>query len=1125
MRWFFRRWKSSGSAAQSAAGATSQGPITLIQGVQGDVTFVAAHQPAPAGAPEIETARAQYAARVRQRYGRLDLEVLTPLQEQDEHPVVHLRDVFVPQSVRANPPPVELPQELLHRLMDPVEAELLDLPPGIDRETVERVRRAYQERPPQDVLDVLTAPEHDRVVILGHPGSGKSTLARYLALALTAPEPQQGLEALHGRLPLIVELRNYAQAAWRDRSFEDFLAHLHATEGLGLPPDMVATFLDGRGPYSSIVIFDGLDELFERDIRDVVARRIAGFAARHPRVRIVVTSRGYGYQRTVLDGAGFTNFMLQDLDREQIGTFAERWFALAHPEDHDQARKLTERVTSAVDASPSVRELAGNPLILTILAIIGRRRELPRDRRTVYEHAVDVLVEHWDPSKYLKDRQVEEHLPYLGAEDKRELLCLIARQMQEGHGGISGNHIAGPDLIKSFEEYLKDHYLLPPDRAATAARVMLDQFRHRNFILSRFGGEIYGFVHRTFLEYLTATDLAHRFNYRREISEEDLQELFAAKVHDPAWHEVLLLLVGLLHERFVAGVIDRLLAPRDIRVPLQRGDKAFVEVAFVARSLAEVRRLGALAPQSVAMVREVIRLLTLAEALGVTSFNPWQNAASLGTSFAALGRRWDGRDAYLSWQPAWHDRKKTRHHRYLPVNSPDHLAMDIALFLSGGEETSRTDDLVDLATRSASPVVRIAAVRHLLSHLGDDPAAWDCVRRRLREEESPTVRVEILEHTRNVRRGDAQTRTFLALDRLAHDDDAEVRCAAVDSLPHQSLDVHDVRAGLDSALRDPAPHVRYRTVHWLVRNREDTAAASAALRTALADEDPGTRAAALDAVDEVVGRDPGVRGLLFDRVWNEENPQVTAAGVRALRHVRADDPTVRRLLHGLCGHEESEVRTAALGCLADRGDTGGESFDLIVERMRNDDIDAVRGAAVGALGRRLTIDEPGVRDLLLERVACDPSADVQLRALRYLSDCADGEARDALRYRAEHDADDLVRWTACHLLLAGYDDDPEAVRQVLGRAAEDDHVSVRAGALRELGRRRGDKPDVLDLARDRLERDPDPEVRRDALRILADARRDDPELLALLRHQAETATGEIRTFAERLLSVLAPHPT
>ena len=41
----------------------------------------------------------------------------------------------------------------------------------------------------------------------------------------------------------------------------------------------------------------------------------------------------------------------------------------------------------------------------------------------------------------------------------------------------------------------------------TIATAMLRQFRERNFILSLFGGGVYGFVHRAFLEYFCADDL------------------------------------------------------------------------------------------------------------------------------------------------------------------------------------------------------------------------------------------------------------------------------------------------------------------------------------------------------------------------------------------------------------------------------------------------------------------------------------------------------------------------------------------------------------------------------------------------------------------------------------------
>ncbi|MFB7590636.1 HEAT repeat domain-containing protein [Streptomyces sp. NPDC056169] len=1123
MRWFFGRGKPSGPAAQSASGATAGGDVTLISHVGGDVTVISAggRLPTQPGPPEIETARAQYATRVRQRYGRLDLEVLTPLREQGEHPAVHLRDVFVPQSVRADPPPVELPQELLRRLMDPTEAELLDLPPGIDRETVERVRRAYQERPPQDVLDVLTAPEHDRVVILGHPGAGKSTLARYLTLALTAPEPQQGLEALHGRLPLIVELREYAQAAWRESTFEAYLAHQYTTEGLGLPPEVLAATLDGAGPYTSLVIFDGLDELFEKDIRDAVSRRIAGFAARHPRARIVVTSREYGYQRAVLDGAGFTNFMLQDLDREQIGAFTEQWFALAYPESPEQARKLIERVTTAVDSSTSVRELAGNPLILTILAIIGRRRELPRDRRTVYEHAVDVLVEHWDPSKYLKDRQVEEHLPYLAAEDKRELLRLIARQMQEGHGGISGNHIAGPDLIKSFEEYLKDRYALPPDRAATAARVMLDQFRHRNFILSRFGGEIYGFVHRTFLEYLTATDLAHRFNHQRALSEEDLQNLFATKVHDLTWHETLLLLVGSLDERFVAGVIDRLLARRAPAAQTSGfDDTAFVEVAFVARCLGEVRRPGVLAPQSTAMVREVIRLFEVATRLGVSFFNPYETIASLGPALLALGDTWAGRDEFPRWHERW-SRDERHDGGIMSVNSTEQLAVDVLASLWAAEEPPAALRIAASAVTSGSVVVRIAAARLLQRHADSAPEALDSIERCLREDENPVARSTILRVLRNDFGAAPGLSKRLALERLSRDTDANVRLTALGCLPRERPADGEVRAALEQALNDTDSGVRKGALYRLIVHSEGTRR-TALIEAGLRDADPQMRLGALSAVEETAGDDPDVRVLVQDRLRNDGDAQVVAAAITVVRSIGSDDPRTHALLHDLTGHEDPTVRKAALRCLVEAGD--GSHSALLSDRLVHDENDGVRDTALSLLVRNEG-DDATVRDVLLARVRNDPSQAFQIYALGRLADLDVDEARELAIEQARNHPAGPVRARAIHRLLTKHADDADAVRTVFDLAAGDESPAVRITALRRLVDRCGGTPEVGDLARNRFDEDPDPGVRVAALRFIADIRRDDPGLIPLLREAAVDDAPEIRALAERLLTVLAPHPT
>ncbi|MFJ9445396.1 NACHT domain-containing protein [Kitasatospora sp. NPDC101235] len=381
------------SVANEVTGGTVNGNV--IQA--GTVNLTTAVEP-EVTAESMAAARAAYARRVRETYGRLDLEVLTPLSEQGEHPAVELREVFVPPQVREDPPPVELPRELVQRLLASGEFTEEVLPGDLGRSALERLRTEYLNRPTEDVLSVLAGPRGERVVLLGDPGSGKSTLARYLALTLVQ-DAAGPLAPLSGLVPLVVELRQYADGRWRERTFEDFLDHRHAVAGMSFPgPELRRLLTEER----AVVVFDGLDELFDPGVRAATAERIAAFAARYNRARVVVTSRVIGYQRGPLGGAGFTHFMLQDLDPARIADFARRWYAIACPTDPELAGRLVDRITSAVESSRPIRELASNPLLLTILAIIGRRQSLPRDRQGVYEHAVRVLVAHWDrDTKYL----------------------------------------------------------------------------------------------------------------------------------------------------------------------------------------------------------------------------------------------------------------------------------------------------------------------------------------------------------------------------------------------------------------------------------------------------------------------------------------------------------------------------------------------------------------------------------------------------------------------------------------------------------------------------------------------------------------------------------------------------
>ena len=366
---------------------------------------------------------AKYAQRLQQQYGRLDLDALTPA-EREEYLQIQLRAVFVEPSVREDPPPVELPKELWDKLEAEGEISPDDLPAGFDLASLQKAQTAYQARPLRRVLDILAEDAARLAVVLGDPGAGKSTLARYLALSLLEADPDSRIGALQGYLPLLVELRTYARvrAEGKAETFVEFLAYLAETEGYPFNARQLEAFLrdDGR----ALVIFDGLDELFDPADREQATKRIAGFAARYPVTRVLVTSRIIGYRRGILTNSGFAHYTLQDLSDEQIGDFLAAWYGLAFHGRGQDARERRQRLLKAMTDSRSIRELAGNPMLLTILAIIGKGQELPRERWKLYDHAATVLVHHWDVNKHLRDKRVEAD--FIGEDDKKELLRRVA---------------------------------------------------------------------------------------------------------------------------------------------------------------------------------------------------------------------------------------------------------------------------------------------------------------------------------------------------------------------------------------------------------------------------------------------------------------------------------------------------------------------------------------------------------------------------------------------------------------------------------------------------------------------------------------------------------------------------
>lgn len=488
----------------------------------------------------------EYQESLKEKFGSLSLDSLDTTGAAYDN--LRLWKIFVAQDVREcaefAPQMYELPKE---RLLELQAAGEID--PLLSLDALEQRRRSYAEKPVESVRGVVGLDGTAAVlrsVILGDPGSGKSTLLRALALGWA----EKSLAELKGEpIPLLIELRLYAQDKEKGIC-NDFLEYLHrGNTACRLNQLELDELLKGG---KAVALFDGVDEVFDPVLREAVVTDIHRFSNRYPVVQMAVTSRWLGYKAEALRKAEFAHYMLQDLSDEQIEDFLERWYGLMFTAAQKEERERKQgRLQKAIAESKAIRELAGNPLLLTMMAILNRNQELPRGRARLYEEASKVLLYQWDVEGKLYEQEDLKHWQ-IDVRDKQAMLRKVAHHMQANGKGLSGNVISRDDLEDILTDYLKKRDV---DRARPVARVMIEQLRERNFILCYLGADSYAFVHRTFLEYFCASEFVNQFEKQQKIKIEDLKHIYNKFSWDESWSEVLRLIATMIDNSFTRSLI------------------------------------------------------------------------------------------------------------------------------------------------------------------------------------------------------------------------------------------------------------------------------------------------------------------------------------------------------------------------------------------------------------------------------------------------------------------------------------------------------------------------------------------------------------------------------------------
>jgi uncharacterized protein DUF4062/HEAT repeat protein/NACHT domain-containing protein len=1015
-----------------------------------------------------EETRQNYFERLRQCYTGVELDALTPAPTTD-YLRIGLTSVFVEPTAREDARP-ELPRG----------AATVPIADAMTTVDLAQLRASYQAKPSADLFDLLVDPTHRTIVLLGDPGAGKSAVTRYVALSLAGAHPEPRLEPLYGHLPLLIELRSYLGLVddGKCESFLDYLDHRFRTDSLGLPRAELLPYLHGGG--QALVLFDGLDEVFEPRRREEVANRIAAFAAEFPAVRVLVTARVVGYSRRTLTDAGFDHFTLEDFDEAQIAEFLRRWYELAIPGEAGEARTRRRRMLSAIRNSSAIRDLAGNPLLLTILAIIGKDQELPKERWRLYDHAANVLVEYWDADRHLRLHHGDSD--FLDTGDKKKLLRRLAYRMQSQHSGLHGNYIDHDQLSRLFEDYLVERYEHPRARAHALANSMIDQFHQRNFILGRYGQRVYGFVHRTFLEFFCAQAIVGKFSQRDpEWPMERLAALFAEHWADPSWREVLRLVSGALDAN-VAGELIRLLAT-EVNRPWP--PDAFPEppwnLALAAQCLAEVRDLKGLEDAAESLLRQLILLVE--HGVSIEDRNTAELIeAEILPAVRVVGTNWPGRQVYLHWY----------RRRGIRISGASAFAARVAVLLAtphegiedllyktlGGTNDRRallaliaglTESaglpvtpgsrltqgrrarcrtlLLERARTDMHGAVRLAALEALVVQFGIDEWLRELLHERAREDAYPAVRLMAVETLGGRRTLDEPTRNLL-IELARNDRDNPVRRTAVEALTSRYTGPGKVRDLLLDRLAD--------------------------------DTDVGVLQAAARALLDRPGNTTQVRRLLAERVRDEPVDAVRRCAVRLLgKHFRDDE--VRGLVRRqACDDSDPGTRMAALQVLIETLDDPAALRSLLVERVREDDDAELRLLAQRTLVERYR-SEPDIGPLLAHQARGDRDATVRRAAVADLAEhFGDEDALVLLADLARTDPAAGVRLAAADALAEHFGTDARTRELIVEQAANERDTLVRLAATRTLITLGQADDQLLDRVRD----DPDPQVIREAAQAL-----------------------------------------
>ena len=388
------------------------------------------------------------------------------------------------------------------------------------------------------------------LVIKGDPGSGKSTFLRFLALRLaqarlepegdwlsylawpvySRQEERRQLSPLAEKeeplgfqpwslpayVPVLVTLRDFAATNFDPASplalWEFIVADLNR-RGLADTVEAVrAVLVKGEG----LLLLDGVDEVPPARRAQVWQAIGALSQSIFNRCHWLATCRILSYvEEEAATAAPNGVITLAPLTQAQIDAFIAAWYqALVDLGEKTPAQSDNLAAQLRRAAAGPLRELAPNPMLLTIMALVqSYYGTLPDERAKLYQACVETLLLRWQQSKETVVGGLPVSLAELGLKQEviEPLLWEIGWMAHfEQTGRQEAADIPEVQVMALAKKHLGDY---------AKAEVFVEYTERRAHLLVGTGGREdrrFSFPHRTFQEYLAGCHLANDRRFGRK---------------------------------------------------------------------------------------------------------------------------------------------------------------------------------------------------------------------------------------------------------------------------------------------------------------------------------------------------------------------------------------------------------------------------------------------------------------------------------------------------------------------------------------------------------------------------------------------------------------------------------